>query len=324
MQSTLNTKLINQELDELYRQACSAKYKCYFPSCKKDAIESHILQRNGILSELTTDGHLYVLNKPGFFTDEKKCTLRRDGLKYILSYPLFCTEHDNNTFKEIEIKSYDIDSYKIQLLFSYRTLLAELRKKEINLKCFQSILDSIRLKIIAPYLNRDAFEKQVYSHKLGIKDLEYYKGMIERELFTTNNKPNYIFKVFKYHPVKICVSSTFGPVSETDNDILDPDKPGKSILVNIFPQNGQLNIIFGFCNHLTNEWISNYIDSWEKRTQKEIELKISDLITTRTDTWALSAAHVENNPKIKELLNYWDENMYNLYEGQKFNHNIFE
>lgn len=318
----LNSKYIKQEMQKLYKQASSSTFECYFPPCKKNAVESHILQRNGILSDLTTDSHLYVLKKPDFYTP--KSYLKRVGLKNALSYPLFCEEHDNEIFKSVEKRKYNIYHYLYHLLFSYRTVLAEQRKKEIMVKYFQSILDSSRLKILAPDLNRSEYEKQVYSFQLGVKDIEWYKFMIELELFTENNKRNFTFKIMQHNPVKVCVSAFFSPVSAYDFNIHNPDKIPSSAIVNVFSHNKNLNIILGSCVHLPNAWITNYFNSWDNLPQQEVELKISDLIATRTDTWALSPIHAENNPKINFLLEYWDNNMYNLDENQSFNHNIFQ
>lgn len=321
MKVFLNSKYIKEELLKLYIEAKNTNFKCYFKHCNDLAIQSHILQRNGILNSLTDNSHLYILRKFDFFNE--KSTLKKEGLKRVLAYPLFCQKHDEEIFQGIEKFTYNPNRYIIQLLFSYRTILAELRRKEIKLKYFQNALDSTRLTLLNPEINKEYFANQVYSHGLGINDIDHYKAMVEAELFTHLNKRNYEFQIFKYKPMGICVSGMFTPISETDATVHDPDNILSNLIVNIFPHNNEQIVILGSTIHLPNKWITNYINSWHSVKQTDVEMKISNLIACHTDTWALSPSVAENNSNIEHLLSYWDNNNANFSETQNLNKNIF-
>lgn len=128
--------LIEKIKKEIY---IKEKWSCMFPNCKHHAINSHILQRHGILDNIAENGHFYQLyplsafdvKRTGKYVDFKKI-----GLNNGFSWPLFCKEHDSKLFEDIERKSnIDICDYKVQLLFTYRTLCSELRKLQMQL-CF--------------------------------------------------------------------------------------------------------------------------------------------------------------------------------------------
>ena len=129
---------IANKIDKIERHIEKKKWPCLHPYCKNIAINSHLLQRNGILDNVAENGHLYEARIKGIYRrihDDEIVVLKKVGIRQAISYPLFCSEHDSTLFKPIEEKFIDFNDYNSQLLFSYRSLCSEIRKKEFNYCC---------------------------------------------------------------------------------------------------------------------------------------------------------------------------------------------
>jgi hypothetical protein len=80
------------------------KWPCMAETCEKIAINSHLLQKNGILGNLVEDGHLVQIKPNDLFKIEHGgfVTFKTIGIDQVISYPLFCNEHDTTIFRSIE------------------------------------------------------------------------------------------------------------------------------------------------------------------------------------------------------------------------------
>ena len=101
---------------------------CYHPECNEKSINSHILQKNGILSSIAFDNHLWEhqinhFKEPHFY-------FKRTGINEIFSFKCFCENHDNQLFKKIESKNIDFTDYESLLLFTLRTIYNENLEKK--------------------------------------------------------------------------------------------------------------------------------------------------------------------------------------------------
>ena len=93
------------EISKIQRASDRKKRKCVLDDCNNYAINSHLLQRNGILSNISENGHLIerrLLDANRFIRDESPFEFKKVGLKNALSKPLLCGHHDSAVFKEIE------------------------------------------------------------------------------------------------------------------------------------------------------------------------------------------------------------------------------
>ena len=113
------------------------KWQCLVDDCQKPSINSHLLQKNGILSSISENNHVIETKLVEPFKWEKnKLPIQMSliGQKNAFSWPIFCDEHDTKLFNEIENKTIDLNSYNTFLLLSYRVTTAEIRKKEIGIE----------------------------------------------------------------------------------------------------------------------------------------------------------------------------------------------
>ena len=103
--------------------------ECFIDGCNKMAVKCHLLQRNGILNHIISNGHLHEVSYLQY--PKGHYTIKRIGWKDALTFYGFCAEHDSGIFEPIEKKSIDFSDYRNCLLLSFRPLVYEYRLKEI-------------------------------------------------------------------------------------------------------------------------------------------------------------------------------------------------
>ena len=257
------------------------KWLCMCPNCNKVAINSHLLQRNGILNHITCDGHLYEVRLEDFFKWEKNnpVTFRKVGIMQAISFPLFCSDHDTNIFKRIEGGKIDFDDYIGQLLFSYRALCAEIFKKQCNL---------IRQEIWSVDIIK---QKSIEGTDRALNDLKYYKYLFESEIKHPQKK--FTFYHHSYPFIGICASGTcsYEPVDYNSSysiDSVNNKKVWDGFFINIIPQKESLEILLGFHNNHVNREMRNYVESWKGLSFVNLQKKLTDLFCVRLETWSMS------------------------------------
>lgn len=302
-------------------------WKCLHSNCDKSAINSHLLQKNGILDRLSEDGHIYEFKGNDYFKTDSDgyFDIKKISINKALSLNLFCTEHDNTIFSQIEKKpSYDIEDKIANTLFSYRTCCSELRKKEWDLEMFTRAgnaksLSNKKFKIFA--------EQYLKGINLAISDLQFFKQQFEDEL--NNNINKFEFVVYNYPIIEVSASGVFNIL---DTEIMplgyyvDKKEPLNNLFVNLFPKKDKVIIIFGYHTDFIDDWIRNYIKSWDNLDKIELEKKITELFTTRLESWVISPKlyRLLDKKNINKLIDYWNTNQMNYSSDQTINFNLFE
>ena len=279
---------IANRFDKVERYIEKKKWTCLCPNCQKKAINSHLLQKNGILDNMAENGHLYESRIKGVYrriNEGETSELKRVGVGHALSFPLFCSEHDSSLFKPIEGKCIDFDDYHSQLLFSYRSLCSEIRKKEFNIDRYNGVLPD----------GDDKFDL-LLGEKLGLCDLMYYKGMFETEFAKQQNKFTFFHLSYPFIPVFASGLSTYYLQNGTFVDCTDGvpyDQIIDSFFINIIPQNSSLEIIIGYCNDHANDSLKMYVHSWENLNVNQLFNKIADLFSFSLESWGMSPSFYE-------------------------------
>ena len=279
---------IANRIDKVERYIEKKKWTCLCPNCQKTAINSHLLQRNGILDNVAENGHLYEARIKKVYrriNEEEIVELKKVGIGQAISYPLFCSEHDSTLFKPIEGENADFDDYYSQLLFSYRSLCSEIRKKEVNIDRYNGELTD----------GDDKFDL-LLGEKLGLCDLMYYKGLFEKEISEPQNKFTFLHHTYPFIPVFASGISSYYLQDGTIVDSTDGvpyDQIVDSFFINIIPQKKTLEIIVGYCNDHANDCLKNYVHSWENLTKVQLFNKIADLFTISIESWGMSPSYYE-------------------------------
>lgn len=263
------------------KQLAKHKWQCMCPNCTEQAINSHLLQRHGILDNVVEQGHLYKLKIEDYFkwhTNDPVC-FKKVGLQQAISYPLFCNKHDTELFAPIEGETIDFDDYVSLLLFSYRGICSEIRKKEfVQLRC-------------EAWDDNDVKNSSLKGTEKGLCDLKYYKFLFEKELKSPSRK--FCFRHFTYPfiPVYACGSSSYEPVNY-ENALSVENSLNKKVwdafFVNVIPQKDSLEIIIGFHKNHANSDLRHYVDSWQGLSLGQLQVKLTDLFVARLEMWGMS------------------------------------
>lgn len=115
---------------KMYTRAEQAKRKCLWPGCPNSAINSHLLQKRGILNYLAENGQLYKLYK-SIYT--QRMTFVKVGINEALSFKGFCNTHDTEVFRDIENGTLDFSRYKSKILLNYRAIQHNIRKTQVSI-----------------------------------------------------------------------------------------------------------------------------------------------------------------------------------------------
>lgn len=313
-------------LQTIFKNAQSKKQDCLV--CSEKAINSHVLQKNGILNLISSNNHVTQIKAKDFFAADKNgiMDVKSIGINNAMSYSLFCNFHDTNIFAPIEKSELNLENYNSQLLFSYRALCAELRKKIINVDIFERILNANHFSV--RYEMLDMARSQLEGTKLGIEDLEWYKTNFEMEINNIEMQENFMFEKIDFDFIPVSVSAAYSPINPSIHSIEELKSREKTlnyIFINLIPQYNKLSLIIGYHRDKCDSWIIDYINSWKNISQKEFELKLTDLLATKVETWAISPEYYSNlsQANIKTFIKYWNSHASDLRVTQKVDFNLF-
>lgn len=320
-----NVKILKQ----IRRNLKDKKRGCMVDGCKENAINSHLLQRHGILNNIIEDGHMMELRPNDMFKwnrEESPIVFKRVGLNDAISYPLFCNHHDTEIFAEIENSAPDLYSYRTRLLFSYRAICADEYKKRFEAEYFDRIINSRTLDFDHTYMCkfRDSF-------CAGVRDLCQFKSIILEELASPSHRMEFVHLEFPRFPVY--ASSPFS--YETNLNKLYSSDMWDGGVIHIIPLNDKLHILWGYLKDSLNKDMEEYINKWRNVNKESLGVLLTDLFTQRIEIFGMSPSLYRSINKINvekyfksQLKSYqtYDMNLcvdFNMFEGDVWdNYNL--
>ena len=311
--------IVTQIIAEISKKISKQSWPCLHEDCGEAAINSHFLQKNGILNTLAENGFLYeskLLDPHHWKREGGPIGFKKIGLKQALSLRVFCAQHDNTIFQGIEGAEKALSTYQAFLLLSYRVTCAELRKKKMNADLYKGLLNDDRLE---GKIDRRHTERWMNGFILGCMDLYQIKLIFENEIMVSAEK--FTFKVIEYDLIEVCASAIFSAPDSyaTQNDILGEFQ---NVYIHLIPRNGKLLITIGYHNDYVTPWISSYLASWEKLDREKLEYKISELFIEHIENWAISE-RLFNNLKPANLDQYTKLISKDRLEHYEVNFNLF-
>lgn len=267
---------------------CRARAKahintCYHPGCNERSINSHIFQKNGILSNISQNRHVWQRefnphNDPAY-------SFKKVGINKAFSFSCFCENHDRELFRDIETKDVNFFDYRSCLLFNIRTLYNEIWRKQISIKTNKCIL-----KENPSIFDNSSFLGFIRQEELGLLDLRWTESELWNDLI--NNKESYYFEHQYISNIDICLSGYFN--YDTSQEMLEhltatgEDLPRVSgIFINIFPYNGRTILLMGYNKQDTLE-VKGYFNTYFKENEKRLHRRLTNLILFHCETWACS------------------------------------
>lgn len=297
-----NVKYI-QELEKGKAKIYKKNRICLIPDCTNNAIlNSHVLQQKRILEKIIDNSNkFYVLARTSLFDKKHKGFMitQKKGIKESYIFPGFCKDCDRDFFKEIETEKIKFNRRRIKSLFAYRTLCLELRKKEIYLEHLKFI-KTTRNNFFPNHI--DYFDLR--PAELSIYNLQFFKKELESELF--HNKNVFTHFYLKLEQRKMCFSTPLtiydknNPLTfEYDEYGYTRNEPLAMCILNYFPYEDNSYLLASIHNKYKCNWTLDLINRIKKNPQIA-DKEISDIITYRTDFWAISPSIYEawSNDKI--------------------------
>ena len=268
---------------------------CYYPGCLDKTINSHILQKNGILSKIAHDRHLRKLEINRFKTPHYE--FKRKGIDKVFSFNGFCNFHDNDLFKDIETQEIDFGLYKTFLKFSIRALYNEINRKEVIIKSYEKLLNDF------PEYSNPQILEYIRQKKLGVSDLNNVGKRIWNDLNTGSE--SYVFKYRELSQIDIC-SSGFYTYETTDEIIAYVQKTQKeyseftNIFISFFPYQDKSILQMGYPKYKEKE-IKPYFNEIFKVSEKRVYRILTNLLIF-SENWVCSERFYDRYIKKDEHL----------------------
>lgn len=260
-------------------------WKCMASGCNEKAINSHLLQRHGVLSNIVENGHCYEVRERDVFSwskDTPPLEFKRCGIQNAFSLHLFCNYHDTDLFKPIESGAVDYGLYFNQLLLSYRSICAEIRKKEVVLERYKRYL---RSNVLQTYRGEHMIilRDVIKGSEAGLKDLEFYKKLIEKELDTPSDS---FYFVHHTYPIKGLYASSSFTISNYEESI-NMVEVLPNCIGHIIPNGDCSELVFGYHKDYVNDAIVEFVNGWADLDAESLGQKLTGWFTL-IEGWGIS------------------------------------
>jgi hypothetical protein len=294
---------------------------CFYPDCNEKSINSHILQKNGILSYLEENGHVMQMGMNLFSTDIH--CFKKIGINKAFSFDCFCTHHDSELFKTIETREIDFSAYRNNLLFTLRTKYNEKFRKMVNVRMWDILIEK----------HSDLFDiaelKGInVQEKLGISDIEKTEKLIWNDL--NENQESFVFFMREINKIPLCLSAFYN--YETTQELKEyyringKNKENVSdIFINVFPYLGKTIFMMGY-KKKDEKTVKQYVNSFFKESENRLLSKLTNLMLFQCETWITSESfYLERIKKCETNFDFAARFSYNN-ENERvfFNLNLFK
>jgi len=250
------------------------------------AINSHLVQRNGILNNISVNGQVVELRVKDVNHWEGNVgspfELKQVGVRQALSHKLFCNVHDTKIFRSIEHDSCDLLTYEAFLLFSYRATCAEIRKKELNIEKFSRMLSA---ETLSDVVDENMLKDMITGNSLGLRDLNILKHDLEDEIESPNE--NFVFFSYRYPKLDVYASSIFSATSLDDSPELG-ELDLNNFYFHVLPLKNELLLLIGVNAKYSDRKMLDFCQSWMHIEFDVFKVKLSNVFINNIENWGLS------------------------------------
>lgn len=306
---------------------------CMAPNCDEKAINSHVLQKNGILREISDKKHIYQFGTNSQFQTEKKglFSIKSIGINDAYTFPGFCKTHDSDIFKPIELKNRLTDNLEnTARLLSYRSLCNEIRRKDITFDYCNAITKQDKIRPFYPELYQH-LQDYAYGLTLGQLNLNYFKSQLEEEIIHKNKKWSYL--TCELPRFEVCLSGPLNIKDSANEQSMNYDSDWKKAnrifttsVINFFPYKEKSYLMVAINDEYPCNWTIDLFQSIEDSSLEELKKHISDLISTRLEFWCMSSKvrNMISDKKYRQLTEIFSNEVLNFDSDILYNFNVFK
>ncbi|MDF7802099.1 SEC-C domain-containing protein [Pontiellaceae bacterium B1224] len=213
--------------DLVRAQKTSTPKLCLHPdaspeNCSGKIIKAHTIQRNGGLSKIAHNGHVYTVSTDiaSVIKNGGKLSLQLTGLKNATTFTGFCNKHDTEIFKPIETAPFS-PSNEYAFILAYRVL-----SKELYAKMFQkNICGQQRELDKGTPVHHQSFVQSLSNHTeigtdLALRDLATYKNQYDSHMLSETYANTKYHIILTQEILPIMCSGGFHPEFTFDGSLL--------------------------------------------------------------------------------------------------------
>lgn len=231
--------VFSDQLVAEWKYAKNYPYSCSCPGCGKKAIKSHLLQQHPVLASICDENNSVLQ-----MVDNRKDPRSGDwdfyhrhnvGISDALQYKLFCKEHDNGLYKDLEQRNSIPESKRDCLLLAFRSACAVRHQEEHRLHIYEktktgSVIDAAKEGVSCAFIRRmDAVVDNLWSAING------------------NGDNHYLFRMIAMSKEDIAVSDCMTDEADLEAHIMDDyyNAPLNCLFINLIPDGDRLMLLLG-------------------------------------------------------------------------------
>lgn len=232
-------QVFSDQLVTAWKYAKKYPYSCSCQECKKRAKKSHLLQKHPILESICDEKNSLlqmVDNRMDPRSDNRDFYQRHNvGISDALQYKLFCKEHDNSLFKDLEKRNSIPDSKRDCLLLAYRSACAVRHQEEQRLHIYEKMITVsemnkvVRENSMAFILRMSAVVDNLWDAVNG------------------NGDNHYLFRMISMPRIEMAASDCMIDEKDLEAHIMDDDynAPLNCLFINLIPHEESLLLLLG-------------------------------------------------------------------------------
>ena len=235
----LDVNTFSNHLVAAWKKAKSYPYNCCCPGCNKRAIKSHLLQQHPILKSISDESNK-LLQMVDNRLDPRSMNWdfyqrHNVGISEALQYKLFCKEHDNSLYKDLENKNSIPESKRDCLLLAYRSACAVRHQEKQRLRIYENMQKE------AGYNDEKVNISLVFMRRMEAV-IDYLWAAINGD-----GDGYYLFRMIAMPRIDLAASDCMTDEKDLEEHIMEDDykSPLNCLFINLIPNQDKLLLLLG-------------------------------------------------------------------------------
>jgi hypothetical protein len=297
----------------IFKQINTKFQRCFWPegSCAETAIRAHSIQKSGVLDLLCDNNKHVIMPQIGLDINRGPVlTFEKVGRNKATTFTGLCDKHDTLLFEPIDKNDFTPDNHEYMFLLAYRSVLRELH---VKMKSGVDIQSHYMRGVNLGRFNPDDRDQPMMMATMALAEAYMFY------LYKFHYDQIYLKRDFKqiYHKIEfveniepsIAASSVY---SYIDNMRLLRDRRNpKCIVLNIFPHDKGLYIVFSFRKDQKNDLLPHIIQISQAERHYKLYL-VSKLVLIYCENFVISPKFFNtlSAQRIETIKEFFMKNMF--------------